>query len=207
MTEQERKAHNAKQIKTAFAKVAKAEMVVKLVKTEPRPVDNAASAEADRVWDGISAMNGKGTVETPQPEHRKSSIPGHTDAWLYGSPTGAASKPVSKPLAPYAIEETFSPAPTGLNFVIDSKNHGLPVPENFDAPTPGTVKMGDGYVLKSADFWKGTVADRPMSKNETIQAVAKLQNCFGRNADTHEVIKSAGDSESEWAELHGPSRG
>ena len=182
--------------------------VTRALGNAPMPVDSAAADAADRTWAGIEAMSGKGTVEHPVPQHRKHGFPGSRDAWLFGEPDGAASKPMGKPLTPYENQETFSPRPDGMNFMVDSKNHGLPVPENFNAPSPGTVVAEDGSVRKSADFWKGTVADRPISKAEAMYAVAQVEVCHGRTVETREVVKShGGNSESDWAELHGPSRG
>jgi hypothetical protein len=190
--------------------VAKSGAVREFLPTGETEVDSTARA--------MNRWNGKGTAEIPKPWRPENDF-GPVDSWLFGDSSGAASKPESKlprDGSGYTNEETFSPRPDGLNFR-PADAHGMPDNEEYQPSMPGPVKMGDGYVLKSAefltrpvrksaDFWKGTVAHRGMTKIEAMHAGAAIERCFAP-LRVGEIMKATGDTESDWFTIHGPSRG
>jgi hypothetical protein len=135
---------------------------VVLDRTEP---DKGGSLDLDsedaRLGSVLASWAGKGTIETPRPAWAR-------DSFL--EPTGMYGQ---APIKPYAIvEDPGIASPRTPNFLGGGITDGLASPANFDAPRPGAVRAGDGYVLKGErvvkrdDFWSGTSASVALTPAE-----------------------------------------
>jgi hypothetical protein len=138
---------------------------------ETQPVDTVAMDEEDSRM-GRSLRSWAGRVEeTRQVDPGRKSYA--RDSFL--EPTGGMSQP---PVQGYESRGASWEWPRSMNFATRTGGHGLATPENFDAPPPGVVRMGDGFVLKSKTgeryvvnkaevrrrapgFWAGIACDAP----------------------------------------------
>jgi hypothetical protein len=179
-TEAERQAHNAKAIKEAFAK-ARERNVIKaagsvrefniddeeLHRPGPAPADTSAmDAEDARMGKALESWAGKTEDATVRPAWA-------TDPFLRGDadPDGGAPRPLG-----YAVvEDPGIASPKEMAFEPRGTDDGLATPQNFSAPKPAGIRMGDGRVLKRAGLFTSVVfGPEPVTKTQEAPSLADV---------------------------------
>jgi len=103
--------------------------------------DEAVDAEIDRFDSKMISWAGRGSVETPRPVWAKDSFL-HGDQW--------DSNELPDPVQPYRFVEPDADRRDGPGFRSSDTSAATFKPADFSAPIPRAVRMGTGYVLRSA---------------------------------------------------------